>query len=401
MRKYGKIGYIKEIGKRKMKIDIRKLLSLLLVLLIVLAGCGVRGNDSLSGDQTEQATQGSIGGGETESSEQVTSSDMQEQTEREPIDITEGEEFLSDPYENVDKEEFYKNYEPAQSVSDAYYRTLHGLMSGDIYAQDQKPSLAKNQPMDGDKYIRNTATIYSDSGDIYYILNSEGEIVDRIYEAGAYTTLEEVAAYVLAFGDVPPNYAEGKKTSPKSSIWGEYLRVNHSEFSGNTKKYPYEPKLPNISGCGGSFQYFEIDIGTTGTDCDPHYAAAIYNNGSSIVRGAARIVYASYDRNGNGKLDANERYVFYTYNHYNDFQEYLNYWGGWGEMFGNVTGGGELSSKTNYNPTQYVEVERADFSAFAVVYADSGKSCDTVYISFVCDVERLVARETRVRGIRN
>ena len=43
----------------------------------------------------------------------------------------------------------------------------------------------------------------------------------------------------------------------------------------------------------------------------------------------------------------NEVYVFYTHNHYNDFREYLNYYGGWGQIFGNVTGGGEYSSKTN------------------------------------------------------
>ena len=49
-------------------------------------------------------------------------------------------------------------------------------------------------------------------------------------------------------------------------------------------------------------------------------------------------------------------YIFYTYNHYNDFQEYLNYYGGWGDIFGNITGGGEISSKTNYNPTGYVPV---------------------------------------------
>ena len=67
---------------------------------------------------------------------------------------------------------------------------------------------------------------------------------------------------------------------------------------------------------------------------------------------------ARYDRNGNLIIEEDEKYLFYTYNHYNDFQEYLNYEGGWGEMFGNITGGGEMSSKVNYNPTPYVEVVR-------------------------------------------
>jgi hypothetical protein len=171
--------------------------------------------------------------------------------------------------------------------------------------------------------------------------------------------LEEVAAYVWAFGDIPANHSTSKKTSPSSSIWGEYLRVNHTKFSGDTSRYPYEPVLPRISGCGGDFTYYEMDIGTTGTDCDPSYYATIYNNGSRITRGAARIVYARFDRNGNSIIEPNEKHVFYTYNHYNDFQEYLNYYGGWGEMFGNITGGGTISSKYDYNPTPYVPVVNA------------------------------------------
>ena len=111
----------------------------------------------------------------------------------------------------------------------------------------------------------------------------------------------------------------------------------------------------------GELDYYEIDLGTTGTDCDPAYLARIYNNGRTIVRGAARLVYVRYDKNGNQVIDPNERYVFYTYNHYNDFEEYLNYEGGWGEMFGNITGGGEISSRENYNPTPYVETLRKDF----------------------------------------
>ena len=72
------------------------------------------------------------------------------------------------------------------------------------------------------------------------------------------------------------------------------------------------------------------------------------------MRGAARIVYARFHKNGNAIADPDIRFVFYTYNHYNDFQEYLGYKGGFGEIFGNITGGGKISSKTNYNPTPYV-----------------------------------------------
>ncbi len=282
----------------------------------------------------------------------------------------EDDPITSDPYVGVDVDEFYDNYTPAISYMDAYYRTKHNLMSGSIAEQDQAPSISAYRPMSGDKYIRNNEYIFSEDGNTYYVVDAYGKISFAVYRGGAYVVLEEVAAYVFAFGEPPANQSESKKTKPSSSAWGIYLRVNHTVFSGNTKKYPYEPKLPNISGCGGDFTYYEMDIGTTGTDCDPSYPIVDYNNGHSIERGAARIVYSAKDRNGNKIIDLDERYVFYTYNHYNDFQEYLNYEGGWGQMFGNVTGGGTLSSKYNYNPTPYVQVVHGSLktSATVVVY---------------------------------
>lgn len=264
----------------------------------------------------------------------------------------------TDPYVGVSEQEFYADYTPATSYRDSYYRTLHNFMSGDIVVPDDAPTTAKNQPKENGKYVRNTSALYSSDGNTYYIVDAEGNIVNKIYKGGAYITLEEVAAYVMAFGDIPANYTKSKKTDPDDSPWGEYLRVNHTKFSGSTSKYPYEPELPDISGCGGDLTYYEIDIGTTGTDTGDGYPVRIYNNGSSITRGAARIVYTRFDRNGDQIIDIDEKYVFYTYNHYNDFQEYLNYEGGWGEMFGNITGGGSMSSKYDYNPTPYVAVVR-------------------------------------------
>ncbi len=262
-----------------------------------------------------------------------------------------------DPYENISKSQFYANYKPATSWEDAYWRTQHNFMSGTIALQDQRPTISSYQPKQNGVFEKNYSMLYSDDGNTYYVLDAYGNVAMEIYRGGAYVMLEEVAAYVFAFGTIPPNYNPDKyATNSSSSPWGEYLRLNNSKFSGNTSSYPYEPELPDITGCGGRTQYYEIDIGTTGTDCDPGYTAALYNNGSRIIRGAARIVYGRRDINGNGAFEANEIYVFYTYNHYNDFQEYLNYYGGWGEMFGNITGGGTISSKTHYNPTDYVPV---------------------------------------------
>lgn len=268
----------------------------------------------------------------------------------------------ADPYEGINAAVFYENYTPAESYLDACYRTQHGLMSGTLTVPDQAPTVSKYQPKRDGMLIRNSEARYEDNGNTYVIVDAYGREVMEIYRGAGYVTLEEVAAYVFAFGNVPANYMAGKNASPTNSLWAEHLRLNHSKFSGNTTKYPYEPELPDISGCGGDLQYYEIDIGTTGTDCDPGYLARIYNDGGRITRGAARIVYARFDKNGDSIIDPNEKYVFYTYNHYNDFQEYLNYYGGWGEIFGNITGGGVISDKKNCNPTPYVPVWRGSIT---------------------------------------
>jgi hypothetical protein len=284
-------------------------------------------------------------------------------------------------YANMSPEEFYADYELAENAEDAYWRSYYGFMSGSLTTPDQAPTVAENRPMQDGMYVRNSVTTFI-GDDVYVLVDANGDVVMEIYRGGAYITLEEVAAYVYAFGDIPANYTSKKSGRPSSDKWGEYLRLNHSKFTGDTRRYPYEPELPNISGCGGDLTYYEIDIGTTGTDCDPGYSAVIYNNGSKITRGAARIVYARFDANGNKIIDPNERYLFYTYNHYNDFQEYLNYYGGWGEMFGNITGGGTISSKYDYNPTPYVEVARAPLSGVASTHEDG--SVEIVY--FFCPV---------------
>ena len=272
-----------------------------------------------------------------------------------------------DPYQNVDKTAFYDNYTPACCWQNAQYRSDHGLLSGDLDVPGQYAEEAEYRPMEGDKYVRNTSASYADDGNTYIVVDSYGNEVLRIYEGGGYITLEEVAAYMYAFGGpngtMPANYNADKYSDPQYSIWGEYLRVNHSEFYGNTDWYPYEPELPDIYGCGGTLHYYEMDIGTTGTVTPGYETPTPYNNGASITRGAARLVYTRYDKNRNGVYEQNEVYVFYTHNHYNDFREYLNYYGGWGEVFGNMTGGGSYSSKYDYNPTPYVTTAYANFMA--------------------------------------
>ena len=342
--------------------NFKKLLALMLALLMIssaLVAC------DLPNDNGSESTPESV----TESTSESTAESITDG--KPPVDENE-----TDPpsdidydalYSSMTDEEFYANYTPAQTYEDSYYRTLYGFMSGMLDVPDEVPTVSEYQPTRDGKLIRNTDTYFSNNGKTYTVVDAYGKPVFKVHYGGAYITLEEVAAYVYAFGDVPANHSESKKTKPTASEWGIYLRVNHTRFSGSTTKYPYEPELPDISGCGGFLEYYEMDIGTTGTDTGNGYAVQIYNNGTTITRGAARIVYARFDRNGDKIVDPNERYVFYTYNHYNDFQEYLNYYGGWGEMFGNITGGGSLSDRYDCNPTPYVEVARASITDGAQV----------------------------------
>lgn len=263
-------------------------------------------------------------------------------------------EELADPYENVDKDDFYADYDPAHSRLDALYRSSHSLMSGDIVTPDCEPVFLSNAPKQDGLYAKNASVQTYDDGGTYIIYDHNGRPVDAVYEGGAYITLEQVAAYLQAFGDIPDNQVKSKSMRPTQSPYGEYLRLNHSRFSGSQSSYPYEPILPDITGCGGDTVYYELDIGTTGTSGDG-YVPMLYNNGTSVSRGAARICY-TVSRNGERIEDPSNRQVFYTYNHYNDFREYLNYRHGWGKIFGNVSGGGELSDDYDCNPTEYPEV---------------------------------------------
>ena len=311
------------------------------------------GNDDTTDDSADDSTGGDSTGDDASSGED--NGDEEDDTVDDVLPEP-PHECTSDPYVGMSATVFYKYYSVACCNKNAAYRTQHGFMSGELTVPDQTPTLAATQPKNGNYYVRNSEMLLSEDGNTYTVVDCYGNPVFNVYRDGAYITLEEVAAYVYAFGTYPKNHSTSKSTKPTQSVWGEYLRVNHTMFSGDTSRYPYEPKLPNITGCGGSLQYWEMDIGTTGNDCDPAYTPALYNNGSSITRGAARIVYGKNDLNNNGVYEIGEFHVFYTYNHYNDFQEYLNYQGGWGQMFGNITGGGTISSKYDYNPTPYVNV---------------------------------------------
>lgn len=262
---------------------------------------------------------------------------------------------FEDPYIGVSFDEFYENYKPAENYLDAYYRTQHGFISGDLVNEASPfPASNDNLPKDDDgKYYRLT--------DAYFVYNESGEMVgyrknsltgegDIIYYNAGYITMDDVAAYLLAFGEVPANSNYASTSSGKrSSIekWGIYGRCNNRDFSGDTNKYPTEPELPDIY----RYDYRETDFGAGAADIEGVDKVATYNNGTVIQRGVCRFVFMTNDMD-----DFNTRHVFYTYNHYDDFQEYLNYDGGYGERFGNMTAGNDYNEETSIKPSPYPEV---------------------------------------------
>lgn len=258
----------------------------------------------------------------------------------------------SDPYEwvqdNNDREFFYQNdYHEACCYVDAQYRTQHGLLSGDIAEQSHLPENIDRPHDDSGLYyrIKDANYTYRPNGDYesYTINTIDGSVGRKIYYNGAYASLNDVAAYLLAFGETPPNTIKGKESFDKIEAvnsWWKFGRVNDSYYSNDTSKFPYEPKLPES-------YYYETDFGASTEYYVGNYLESTYNDGTKISgRMACRFVYVATKDD----KDIQNRRVFYTYNHYNDFQEYLNYDNGFGERFGNESMGNEPNKYNDSNP---------------------------------------------------
>ncbi len=302
----------------------------------------VSSTNSSNQDSSSEISSSSIESSSSSSSEVSSSSSIESSSSS-----SSSEELTYDPYTDVTFDDFYASYTPATSYKDAYYRTQHGFMSGSIAeTQDGYYPHANNKYTENDKYVKISDGKYTyrdDGGYESFVINGTDT---KIYYGGGYILLEEVAAYIQAFGEVPPNNNYDKGSSGKQeaiATWGRYGRVNVGYFSGDTSKYKYEPLLPELS----TKSYIETDIGSLGGfDCNGT-VSPYYDNGR-INRGVCRIVYTSTYKNGTPIKDIKERHVFYTYNHYNDFQEYLNYDCGWGTRFGNESAGNNYNY---YNPS--------------------------------------------------
>lgn len=302
----------------------------LLVLLLLVTGCTTHSSNFTS---TSLVNNSSVTSSTIISSSEVYEPVQYIQVEANPID--------GDPYEGVSKDDFYANYTEATSYEDSVLRTQHGLISGSItYLDTLHASNTIFSGRDVLKFDNYTYGVNENNEIISYNINTKEGTYKTIYKGAGYVTLEEVAAYILAFGEVPANsnYDKGKSGKNASiAEWGKYGRVNIGKYSNDVVKYPNEPELPTHDSNKKEYQYTETDIGL-----------ASYNNGKSIDRGTYRICFTSAYADGSKITDVRERYVFFTGNHYYDFEEYLNYYGGWGEKFGYETG-------NKVDPTQHIK----------------------------------------------
>lgn len=258
---------------------------------------------------------------------------------------------MNDPYVNVNKDEFYANYKPATSYEDAYFRSKHYLISGDIAPQKHIP--AENSPVaekpqtDSGVMYKNALCRYEvdkDGNYISYTINTLDGSSMKVYYGAGYSSLDEVSAYLFAFGYPPANTTKGTKKGDSVQAvqkWGRYARLNIGRFSGDTSQYPFEPLLDGIM---DKYNYYETDFGSddeymVGSRLEKPY----YYNGN-ISRSACRFVFNFENKDGS-ELNLKNRHVYYTYNHYNDFEEYLNYKGGYTQRFGSQSVGNEPNDK--------------------------------------------------------
>lgn len=330
---------------------------LILLALIVLTGCvsntssNISTNTSSSSKETSSKEPSSSSSNIVESSSfssSISSTTSSSTYVYEPIKYIniEAKPIEEDPYKDLTHDTFYANYTEAISYEDAKLRTEYGFISGSIdFSNGLKESNTIYSGEDFVKFGNYTYGVNKSNQVISYEMNFADGSQKTIYKGAGYVTLEEVAAYILAFGEVPANSNYNKnKTGQSQSIakWGKYGRVNIGAYSNDVSKYPNEPELPTKDSNGKLYQYTETDIGLND-----------YNNGSKITRGAYRVCFTSSYQDGTEITDVRERHVFFTGNHYYDFEEYLNYYGGWGDIFGYETG-------NKVSPTPYIEAVIVD-----------------------------------------
>lgn len=258
---------------------------------------------------------------------------------------------IIDVYEGINKNDFYnENYDISYSYEDSFYRTKHGLMSGEL--EPRVHVLDKDDRIDSNIKVSDATYVLDYEGNyICYFTNSLDNKSRPIWYNGAYITHDDESAYLLAFGEVPPNSKYKRNGDDRRKAiddWGEYGRLNYSKFILDYERFSFEPVLPNAS-------YIETDFGSWDYYESGDREQVPYIKGNKVIRGTCRFVFSD----GKEEKNIDNRYVFYTHNHYNDFEEYLNCDKGYGKIFGNMTAGNinysskKFDASISKKPTEY------------------------------------------------
>ncbi|MEG1222708.1 MAG: hypothetical protein RRZ92_03950 [Bacilli bacterium] len=309
------------------------------------------GNSSTTSSSDTSSSTNTTTSSSTNTSTTTTTSDTTSSTST--TSTTSVKPPLVDPYIDIDTisevKNFYKNYTPSTCFEDAQFRTKHMLISGSSAASDYKVALTR--PLGDTTAVRNTFMDYTyrDDGSYEsYKLYSLDKTFTTIYYGGGYSDINEVVAYLFAFGEVPPNVSpdKGKLNNFVKTNWWRYARVNDGYYSGpSSSSHQYEPYLYGQR--NDTVSYNETDFGDwqyyNDIIYDKQYSPTTYikNSEGNITgnRGNLRLLYTTKEKNPGNKNDFSKRRVYFTFNHYNDFVEYLNYRDGFGQQFGNMTKG--------------------------------------------------------------
>ena len=123
---------------------------------------------------------------------------------------------------------------------------------------------------------------------IQQTVTPEDNKAEEIIEEGYYTTKEDVAAYLVKFHKLPPNFITKKQAQALGWPGGDLRPYAKDRCIGGDRFGNYEGLLPKKSGR----TYYECDIDTLG----------------AASRGPKRIVYS------------NDGLIYYTPDHYESFE---------------------------------------------------------------------------------
>lgn len=301
----------------------------------------------------------------------------------EEINKTQADSLITITSTAFTNDDYWTNLGYAKNIEQARQNTENGIISGFNQFADYQIEFNKEVIYDFDYTAYRVADmVYGDNGESFRInYLKEGMSGPVIYKDCAYTYIEDIAAYIVAFNDVPPNMQYYKNNSRQAiEDWGIYGRVNYAFYNNdNDKRYFYETELPTHRYLFNPtkntydyyYAYYESDYGASVANDEPYqhtsgYTIKPYNDGEFITRGALRFVYTKYltkaehdDKNTATITNPYDRNVFYTSTHYNDFQQYLNYYGGWSIRFGNTTLGnpwGEYVEDNHLDAGPYVKI---------------------------------------------